>query len=77
MTVAVALLTLNEVEGLRSLYDRIPFHAVDEVLAVDGGLTDGTREFLTSICREDGEHAGAHPRSGLGAALRAGSERPR
>lgn len=48
MTVAVALLTLNEVEGLRSLYDRIPFHAVEEVLAVDGGSTDGTREFLTS-----------------------------
>jgi glycosyltransferase involved in cell wall biosynthesis len=46
--ISVALLTLNEVEGLRSLFDRIPFDAVDEVFGVDGGSRDGTCEFLES-----------------------------
>jgi glycosyltransferase involved in cell wall biosynthesis len=48
MTISLALLTLNEVEGVRTLFDRVPRDATDEILAVDGGSTDGTREFLES-----------------------------
>ncbi|MCB9764704.1 MAG: hypothetical protein H6739_33320 [Alphaproteobacteria bacterium] len=43
---AIVLLTLNEIDGLRLLWDEIPVHAFRETVAVDGGSTDGTREFL-------------------------------
>lgn len=45
MRIALVLLTLNEIDGLRVLFDRIPFDCVDETFCVDGGSTDGTREF--------------------------------
>ncbi len=45
-TTSLIVLTRNEIHGLRTLFDRIPFHAVDECIAVDGGSTDGTVEFL-------------------------------
>ena len=45
MRIALVLLTLNEIAGLRVLFDRIPFDCVDETFCVDGGSTDGTREF--------------------------------
>ena len=43
---AIVLLTLNEIEGLERLWDAIPIGTFREVVAVDGGSTDGTREFL-------------------------------
>ncbi len=46
MKVSLVILTLNEIDGLRALYDRIPVDQVDELFVVDGGSTDGTREFL-------------------------------
>jgi glycosyltransferase involved in cell wall biosynthesis len=42
----LAILTFNEIEGVRALFDKIPFHAVDECLVVDGGSFDGTIEFF-------------------------------
>ena len=42
----LVLLTLNEVEGLSDCFDAIPMDRCGEVLAVDGGSTDGTRELL-------------------------------
>ncbi len=45
MKVSLVLLTWNEIEGVKALWDRIPFDAVDEAFAVDGGSTDGTLEF--------------------------------
>ena len=36
------VLTLNEIDGLRLLWDEIPIDAFNTVLAVDGGSTDGT-----------------------------------
>lgn len=46
MRIALVLLTLNEKDGVEALFDRIPFDAVDEAFAVDGGSTDGTREIF-------------------------------
>ncbi len=43
---AIVLLTLNEIDGLRAVWDDIPLDAFREVVAVDGGSTDGSREFL-------------------------------
>lgn len=42
----IVLLTLNEIEGLTQLWDRIPRAEFAETLCVDGGSTDGTREYL-------------------------------
>ncbi|MGB0640102.1 MAG: glycosyltransferase [Myxococcota bacterium] len=42
----LVLLTLNEIDGLRLLWDQIPIDKFQTVVAVDGGSTDGTREFL-------------------------------
>ena len=49
MRVSLVILTLNEIDGLRAVYDRIPIQDVDEVFAVDGGSTDGTREFYRDM----------------------------
>jgi glycosyltransferase involved in cell wall biosynthesis len=43
----LVLLTLNEIDGLRLLWDQIPVDQFNTVLAVDGGSTDGTRAFLS------------------------------
>ena len=42
MKSSLIILTLNEIEGVRTLYDRIPFDAVNECFVVDGGSIDGT-----------------------------------
>lgn len=42
----LVILTLNELEGVTALFDRIPFTAVDDCLVVDGGSGDGTIEFF-------------------------------
>ena len=44
----LVLLTLNEIDGLTALWDQIPVRAFSMVVAVDGGSTDGSREFLAS-----------------------------
>lgn len=46
MTRTLVILTLNEIDGVRALIPQLPFETVGEILAVDGGSTDGTREFL-------------------------------
>jgi glycosyltransferase involved in cell wall biosynthesis len=44
----LVLLVLNEIDGLRQVWDALPLSEFARVLAVDGGSTDGTREFLTA-----------------------------
>lgn len=46
MTKTLVLLTYNEIDGLKKLWKKIPFDCADEIVAVDGGSTDGSREFL-------------------------------
>ncbi len=46
MGITLVLLSYNEITGTKALLDKIPFTAVDEYFAVDGGSTDGTREYL-------------------------------
>lgn len=42
----LVILTLNEIEGVKAIFDRIPVNAADEVLVIDGGSQDGTIEFF-------------------------------
>ncbi len=42
----LVLLTLNEIDGLELTWDELPIDEFSTVLAVDGGSTDGSREFL-------------------------------
>lgn len=42
----LVILTRNEIEGSRALFDKIPIAAVDECLVIDGGSKDGTAEFF-------------------------------
>ncbi len=42
-------MTFNEIAGLKEIIGQIPEDDVEEVLAIDGGSTDGCMEYLTSI----------------------------
>jgi hypothetical protein len=44
----LVLLTLDEIDGLRLLWDALPVAEFARTVAVDGGSTDGTREFLAA-----------------------------
>ena len=46
MTFGLVLLTFNEIDGLRKLWDEIPYNKFDEFFALDGGSTNGTLEFF-------------------------------
>jgi len=40
------ILTYNELEGVKSLFDKIPIEKVDEYFVIDGNSKDGTLEYL-------------------------------
>ena len=42
----LVLLVLNEIDGLRLVWEDLPLDEFTRVVAVDGGSTDGSREFL-------------------------------
>ena len=42
----IVLLVLNEIDGLRQAWDQLPLQQFALTVAVDGGSTDGSREFL-------------------------------
>lgn len=45
---AIVLLVFNEIDGLKQVWDQIPLSQFRYTVAVDGGSTDGSREFLAS-----------------------------
>jgi glycosyltransferase involved in cell wall biosynthesis len=66
MKKTLVLLTWNELEGLTALWDRIPFGAADECIAIDPGSTDGTLEFF----RAKGTRVVLQEKRGRGEAFR-------
>ena len=44
MSTALVILTLNEIDGVKKILPQIKREWVDEIIVVDGGSTDGTRE---------------------------------
>lgn len=68
MTRTLIILTLNEIDGVRALIPVLPSDLAEEILAVDGGSTDGTREFLL----ERGIPVYEQLRRGRGEAFRVG-----
>lgn len=66
----LVLLTLNELQGLKDLWDEIPHKEFELVLAVDGGSTDGTCDFL----EEKGITILTQPIPGRGVAFRVAAE---
>jgi glycosyltransferase involved in cell wall biosynthesis len=67
---ALVILTFNEIEALPKIWDKIPLAAADEVLVVDGGSRDGTREFFEG----KGLKVLSQPRRGRGVAFRVAAE---
>jgi len=70
MKISLVLLTLNEIDGLRAVFEAIPCAEVDEVLVVDGGSIDGTRKFL----KERNVRIVEQEHPGRGAAMRRAAE---
>lgn len=66
MHIGVAILTLNEIDGLREVFSRIPEAYRANAFAVDGGSTDGTLAFFA----EHGVPVYGQSRRGRGEAFR-------
>jgi hypothetical protein len=64
MKVTLCLIVWNELEGCRADVPGLPLASFDEVIAVDGGSTDGTVEYL----EERGIAVHRQPKRGLNAA---------
>ncbi len=72
MTLSVIIPVFNEIRTIEELLRRVKAVAVDkEIIIVDDGSTDGTREYLRSLEREKGLQVLFHTKNmGKGAAIR-------
>ena len=70
MKTTLIVLTLNEIEGVKSIMPRIDRNICDEIIVVDGGSSDGTIEYLTS----NGFKVIGQREKGRGNAFRVGME---
>src|SRR3989338_8395025 len=66
MKSTLVILTRNEIEGVRTLFNKIPFDKFDECFVMDGGSTDGTVEFF----KEKGIEVKSQSQRGRGQAFR-------
>ena len=64
------LYTMNEIDGIKAIFDKIPRHLFDQFFAVDNHSTDGTVEYLQSR----GVEVMQQKVPGRGAALKEGLE---
>lgn len=69
MLISVIIPAINEAENIGSVLTAIPGEAVDEILVVDGGSTDGTGQIATAF----GARLISEPRRGYGQACATGA----
>jgi len=70
MSVAIIILTLNEIEGVRTLLPSIQKEWADEIVVIDGGSRDGTIE----ECKKMGFEVVIQKNKGHGGAILTGVE---
>jgi glycosyltransferase involved in cell wall biosynthesis len=73
MTVSLCLLVWNELEGCKIDVPQLPRDCFEEIYAIDGGSTDGTNEYLTTM----GIPVYRQTKRGLNAAYHSAYERSR
>lgn len=67
---SLVVLTLNEINGMKKMFPKVNRDWVDEILLVDGGSTDGTREYAKKL----GFKVVEQKTSGRGEAFRLGAQ---
>jgi len=70
MSIAIIILTLNEIEGVKTLLPSIQREWADEIVIIDGGSTDGTIE----ECQKMGFEVVIQKNKGHGGAILTGVE---
>jgi glycosyltransferase involved in cell wall biosynthesis len=74
MTLSVIIPIYNEISSIRKILERVQATKLaEEIILIDDGSTDGTRDFLTSLEGTPGIRVIFHPQNqGKGAAVRSG-----
>jgi len=74
MKISVVIPAFNEIKTIQTIIERVRnTDLVDEILVVDDGSTDGTRDLLQKLSDQGQIHLVLHPRNmGKGAAVRTG-----